>query len=329
MKHEISRRTLLATGLGAATLLAVPALSFGKQKSVRLTAAHALADSHPGSIQLINFAKAVTQETDNSLHVNAVVGGALGTEEDEINQTVTGAIDFSLIAGITIFQGLDGRLQVEDVPFLFDTHEAAYKAVDGKFGDAISGILADKGLKVLAYWENGFRNFTNNKREIKAPNDMKGLKFRSALSKLRIAMFKELGSSAIPIAFTELFTALQQGTVDGQENPLSIIYTSKFNEVQKYLSLSGHIWNADVLVVNPARWDSFDEDQKKVVLEQAIKYRDIERKQIQDQDDQLVETLKKSGMVVSEVDKEAFRNAVGGVRGIYEKEYGDELLKLI
>lgn len=329
MKHTLSRREALKYVVGGGAMLALPSLALGASKPIKLTAAHALADTHPGSVQLINFAKEVTKLTDGALQMNAVVGGALGSEEEEISQTITGAIDISLIAGITIFQGVDRRLQIEDVPFLFDTHEAAYKAVDGRFGDAISGILADKGLTVLAFWENGFRNFTNNKRAIEQPSDMKGIKFRSALSKLRIEMFKELGSSAIPISFPELFTALQQGTVDGQENPLSIIYTSKFFEVQKYLSMSGHIWNADVMVVNSKRWDSFSKEQKDIVAAQAIKYRDIQRKQIQDQDNEVIAELKKSGMQVNDVNKDAFREAVLGVKDIYTKEFGDDLLKLI
>src|SRR5690606_30072144 len=121
------------------------------------------------------------------------------------------------------------------------------------------------------------------------------VKFRSAASEIRLQMFSELGASAIPMAFTELFTALQQGTVDGQENPLSIISSSKFYEVQKYLSLSGHIWNSSVLIINPGVWEKLGAEQQKVLKDLSFQYRDSVRKQIADEDAGIVEDLKAKG----------------------------------
>ncbi len=298
-------------------------------KTVKLTVAHVLSDTHPEHVGLVGLAKDLKTQTNGSVQLNIISGGALGSENDEINQVKTGALDMALIQGISLFQGLDSRLSVEEVPFLFKTREVAYKAVDGAFGDKVSEILAGKGIHVIAYWENGFRHFTNSKHAIVKPEDMKGIKFRSAASEIRLQMFKELGASAIPMAFTELFTALQQGTVDGQENPLSIIWSSKLYEVQKYLSLSGHIWNTSVLIINPGVWDKLSPEQRKALEDLSFKYRGSVRKQIADEDAKIIEELKGKGMHVNDVDTPAFQAAVKNVRQLYVAKNGDELLKLI
>lgn len=298
-------------------------------KPIKLTVAHVLADTHPEHLGLVGLANELKEKTNGSVTLNIISGGALGSENEQVNQVQTGALDMSLIQAISLFQGLDSRLAVEEVPFLFESREAAYKAVDGPFGDKVSEILGAKGLHVIAYWENGFRHFTNSKRPIVKPEDMQGIKFRSAASEIRLQMFNELGASAIPMAFTELFTALQQGTVDGQENPLSIISSSKFNEVQKYLSLSGHIWNASVLIINPNVWNKLDSEQQKILQALSFKYRDTVRVQIADDDSKIIEQLKAKGMQVNEVDTVAFQAAVKNVRQLYIDKNGDELLKLV
>lgn len=300
-----------------------------KAETVKLTVAHVLSDTHPEHAGLVGLAKELKEKTNGSVELNIISGGALGSENDEINQVTTGALDMALIQGISIFQGLDSRLAVEEVPFLFQNREEAYRAVDGAYGNRVSEILKEKGIHVIAYWENGFRHFTNNKRAIVTPQDLAGIKFRSAPSEIRLQMFKELGASAIPMAFTELFTGLQQGTVDGQENPLSIISSSKFNEVQKYLSLSGHIWNSSVLIISPGVWDKLNADQKKIMQELSFKYRDSVRKEIAAQDAKIAEELKIKGMQVNDVDKAAFQAAVKNVVKIYADKNGDELLRLI
>lgn len=322
----------ISKGLGVALVgyaAFMGSVSADTSKPVRLTVSNVLSDTHPTSVGLHNFAKEVEEKTNGSVKVNVITGGALGSEDDTINQLVTGALNMALIQGVSIFQGLDGRLSIEDVPFLFESRAHAYESVDGAFGDRVSEILGEKGVKVLAYWENGFRHFTNSKRPITVPEDMEGIKFRSTPSTIRLAMFKELGANAVPMAFTELFTGLQQKTVDGQENPLPTIYTSKFYEVQDYLTLSGHIWNAAVLVVNPNVWEKMDSEQQAIVQEAAFKHRDQVRKNITEQDAKIVEELKENGMEVNDVNAAVFRDAVKNVTAIYSEQHGDELLKLI
>jgi TRAP-type C4-dicarboxylate transport system substrate-binding protein len=158
------------------------------------------------------------------------------------------------------------------------------------------------------------------------PKDMEGIKFRSAEVPIRIEMFNTLGASAIPMAFPEVFTGLQQGTIDGQENPLSIISTSKFNEVQKYLSLSGHIYSSALFIINPETWNSYPEDVKNAIQKAADEARDYERQLVSKAEETLVQELKEAGMKVNEVDKEAFIDAVQPVWDNFREKYGSELI---
>ncbi len=292
---------------------------------VKLTIGHCLADSHPQHQALLQMAEEAAKA---GIDINVVANSALGTEIDMINQVATNALDACLNQGVSNFQGLDPRLAVEEIPFLFADRQEAYKAHDGAYGDRIAEIIKEHNINVLAYWENGFRHFTNNTRPIVEPKDMKGIKFRTAASDARLRMFAELGSNAVPMAFNEVFTALQQGTIDGQENPLSTIDTSKFYEVQKYLSLSGHIWSASLLIIGDNALNKLSDEQKKVLQDLTYKYRDIARKTMTELDEKLINSLEEKGMKVNKVNVEAFQKATQGVREWYIEKNGDELLKL-
>lgn len=295
----------------------------------KMNVAHVLSDTHPCHLALLEFAKAVKEETNNRIDITVVSGGALGSELDEIEQVRMGALGMSLLYGISNFQGMEPVCAIEELPFMWKTREDAYAAFDGELGKKLSERIEKHGFKVLAYWENGFRNFTNNRRPIVKTEDMKGIKFRVAESAIRLDTFKTLGATAIPMPFPELFTALQQGTVDGQENPISIIYTSRFYEVQKFLSLSGHIWNAALLVVNPAQWKRLSENDRRIVENNALKYRTVARENIKRQSDELIGELKNKGMKVNEVDKKAFQDAVKPVWDKYESKFGKEFMDLV
>ena len=228
-----------------------------------------------------------------------------------------------------MFQGMAPVTAIEELPFLWSSREQAYAAYDGELGAKLTEAIGKNGVRVLAYWENGFRHFTNNVKPIVRPADMKSIKFRTAESAIRLDMFKQLGAAAVPMPFTELFTALQQGTVDGQENPLSIIDSSRLYEVQKYLSLSGHIWNASLMVVSPGRWNKLSAEDRKVIEANALKYRLVARELIREQDDKLLTELKAKGIAVNEVDKAAFKKAVEPVWAKYEAKFGKDIMDIV
>lgn len=317
---------LLVLAIFVLTLLVVP-VGFAKERNIKV--AHIFSTSHPATKALMKFKEIVEEKTAGEITVDVYDSGILGGDVEELQQVIAGSLDSAIIMGASIWQGYDERAALEEVPFLFKTPEEAHRAYDGKFGDVFAEeVLEPVGVKVLAYWENGFRHFTNNKRPIVKPEDMSGIKFRSAQSPIRVKMFNIMDASAIPMAFPELFTGLQQGTVDGQENPLAVIDSSKFYEVQKYLSLSGHIYNVGVFIINPKLWKSLTDEQRDIIMEAAETCRDLERQIIASENSQILKKVKEEGMEVNEVDKEAFLETVKPVWDFYIEENGPELLDL-
>ena len=175
------------------------------------------------------------------------------------------------IPSTSALAGFDKRIQVLDLPYLFTTRKAAFDAVDGELGHKLNSYLAKKGFEVLGYQENGFRHVTNSKRPIKSPADLKGLKIRTMENPMHIAFFKELGANPTPMSWGELYTALQQGTVDAQENPYAMIDDGKFYEVQKYVSETGHVFSYEILIANKKFMDKLPADLRKVVVDAAHK----------------------------------------------------------
>ncbi|MCD7908588.1 MAG: DctP family TRAP transporter solute-binding subunit [Clostridium sp.] len=289
--------------------------------------AHVTAQDHPIQKGLEHFRDRVAELTNGEVTVDIYSSGVLGGDQEELQQVILGTLDMAVINGISIWGSMDPRAGIEELPFIFKNEEHAYKNLDGKFGDLIRDqIINPSGVTFLNYWENGFRHFTNSKNAIVEPKDMQGIKFRSAESEIRIQMFNALGSSAIPMPFPELFTALQQKTIDGQENPLTTIWASKFYEVQKYLTLSGHIYSACVFIINPALWNSLSPEIQAAVQQAADEARDFERALNAEQCASMVKKLEEVGMVVSEIDKDKFIEACKPVWDGFVKKFGSELI---
>ncbi len=290
--------------------------------------AHTFAPTNPLALGQIKFAEDIKKATQGRITFEVLHSGVLGGEVEMISQVMAGSLEFAVIGGIGMFQNYSPKAGVEELPFLFKDVASAQRAADGEFGQLVAKqIMEPLRLVTLGYMENGFRHFTNNKRPIVMPDDMKGIKFRSAPSPLRIKMFEALGSQAIPMAFPELFTGLQQGTVDGQENPLSNIHASKFYEVQKYLSLSGHIYSFAPVIVNQAVWNGLSQEDRDLIqqhMDAAIQY---QRALCRETEEKLLADMKNAGMEVNSIDREAFVAKMGPVWDLYIKQNGDELLQ--
>jgi tripartite ATP-independent transporter DctP family solute receptor len=195
------------------------------------------------------FKDIVEAETSGEIVVNLFPAGQLGGERELIESTKLGTIQICMVSGA--IAGYFKPAMVLDIPYLFSSAPVAWKVLDGPFGKELSeAILKETGLRNLAYGETGFRNFTNSKRPIKSPADMDGLKIRVMETPLYITMVEALGASPTPIAWPEVYTSLQQGVVDGQENPVGVILNNKFSEVQKYLILDGHAYGTDFILIN-------------------------------------------------------------------------------
>lgn len=284
--------------------------------------------THPSGIVLQELAKELNARKDIEINVQVFNDGVLGGEMETVDQIRSGVLEGQVAQGISIFQPYSPAFGVEELPFLFPTRQAAYDAVDGEFGALIAKKAEEQGFKVITFWENGFRHFTNSKRAIAKPEDMKALRFRTAESKIRLDMFASLNANAVAMPFTELYAALQQGVVDGQENPVALISKASLSNVQKYLSLSGHIWNAAPIVVSKTWWDGLDEKTRKAIQTAFDEAKNKERQLIAESDEKLLAELKAAGMQINEVDKTAFAKATESVWGRWESQIGADLMKL-
>ncbi|MNX57299.1 2,3-diketo-L-gulonate-binding periplasmic protein YiaO precursor [compost metagenome] len=289
---------------------------------------HVLAPSHSWNKAAEGFAAEVKEKTDGRVNFVLFPSGQLGNEKTMLEGLQIGSQGAAII-GSGSLQPIEPKFGVVELPYSWSSSQQAYKAFDGELGTALAKLADKKNLTIISWWENGFRHVTNNRGAIAKPADLAGLKTRVTPDKMRLDTFTALGANPAPLAFGELYSALQQKVFDAQENPLSIIYTSSFFEVQKYLSLTGHVWGPASLIISKPVWNRISADDKKVVQAAADKWRDAQRKMITDGDQQFVAQLKEKGMQVNEVDKTAFAAAVQPVWKTYSVTYGPELMALV
>jgi len=300
-------------------------------EKIVIKVAHVLAESHFTHITLRDsFKKHVEDKTNGRISVEIYPNAQLGSDRQTIEAVQLGTLEMCCPAA-AVLTGFNPKFQVLDLPFLFKDKAAAYKALDGELGQTLSKeLLNSAGIRSFCYGENGFRNITNNKGPITKPEDLQGVKIRTMESPVHMASFKAIGANPTPIAFGELYTALQQKTVDAQENPIPIIFTSKFYEVQKYLTLSGHFYASCPLLINEKFFKSLSEGDQKVLEEAALAWLDDQRNYSEKQTDEMIKELEKE-MEVNELtaeQKDAFIKAVRPVYDEYRDQIGGELVDL-
>ncbi len=224
-------------------------------------------NSHQG-IAIDTFAKEVEKRTNGRYKIQTFYNGSLGGERESVEavQMGTQALTFTSTGPVPNFVP---ETKILDVPFLFRDKAHARAVLDGPIGEDLLKKFDSKGIKALAWAENGFRHMTNSKRDVKVPADLKGLKMRTMENPVHIAAYKGFGIVTTPMAFPEVFTALQQGTVDGQENPLSVIISAKFDQVQKHLTLTGHVYSPACFLMNKGEFDKLSAADKPDFIEAA------------------------------------------------------------
>ncbi|MGM8212267.1 TRAP transporter substrate-binding protein [Virgibacillus sp. W0430] len=299
----------------------------GDNYTIRL--AYLVSEEQSTHLAAENFKKKLEEESDGRLTVELFPNGSLYSSDREAVEAVQlGNVEMTIPA-LAAVSSFNKKFMVFDLPFLFDDYEAAYKALDGEMGQKLLDELSNNDLKGLVYAENGFRHISNNEGPVEAPEDLKGLKFRTMENPLQTDTFKQFGANASPFAFGELYTALQQGTYDAMEQPISLLYTNKFYEVQDYLTLSSHFYAATILLMNNDFYNNLPEDLQELVMEKAEEYRTEQREIAQKQDSEWLEILKEEGMQVNELtpeQKKAFREAVQPVYDKYTPELGEDLV---
>lgn len=284
---------------------------------------HSQSSEHPYQYGLEYFAKKVAEKTNDRVKVLIFPANQLGGQRQEFQGCMVGTHD-AVLSATNIMSNFEPTIGVFDMPFIFNSREHAYAVADGEIGDDMAAIFDGIGIKILAYWENGFRYISNSVRPIKKPEDLKGIKIRVPDSPVYLDTFVTLGAAGTPMAMGEVFSALQLGTIDGQENSATHVITNAFYEVQKYLTLTGHFYTLEPLVISKTLYNSFPSDIQKALSESAIEARDYQRKLSKDDDDKSIEEVKKHGMEVlgrEDIDIEEFKKAV---QPVYEKysQYG-------
>ncbi len=285
-------------------------------------------DSHYG-VGATVFCDEIAKGTNNRYTCQHFANSALGGEREMIEAVQLGTQDL-----VNTSTGPLGNfvpeVKIFDIPFLFRSYDHARHTMDGPIGQNVLKAMQAKGLIGLGWTENGFRHMTNSKHPIVSASDASGLKMRTMENKVHMAGYKTFGILPTPMPFPELFTALQQGTVDGQENPIPVILSSKFAQVQKYLSLTGHVYSPAVIILSPNVWNKLSDADKKVFTDAAAKAGAAQRKKVNDDEANGIAQLKKDGMqVVEKVDGESFRKAVAPAYADFAKEFGADKIAAI
>lgn len=285
-------------------------------------------DSHYG-MGMTRFGEVLAERSGGDLTLVQHPAAALGGERELIEAVQIGTLDM-VITSTGPLPNFVPETQVLDLPFLFRDYDHARGVLDGDLGQELLAKIDEAGFKALAWTENGFRHITNSQRPIKTPADLSGIKIRTMENPIHLKAFEALGAAPTPMSFAELFTALQQGVVDAQENPIVVISVSNFNEVQKYLTLSGHLYSPAIILMSQSKWDSLTEEQQGWVMEAAKASVEVTRNRVTELEETGVGQLEEKGMeVVTEIDRPAFEAAVQPAYEQYTSQFGDELIQRI
>lgn len=303
----MQRKTFIRSTLAlvAATLMA-PLLV--QAQAVKLTLGHGSAPDNPRHVAALKFAEVAKARSGGRIDVQVAPSAQLGDDAAMVTALRTGALDMSANSQGAVSSAVP-EYAAYGMPFLFSTPEQAFQLLDGPLGKELADKSAAKGMVVLGYWDNGIRHMTNSKHAIAKVADMKGLKMRTPPDAVLVDIMQALGAEAQQIKFAELYVALQQGVVDGQENPLVNFHASKLYEVQKHLTLTSHMFQMTPLLISKRSWDRLNEADRKALSEAAAEATALQRKLSSEADARLLDDLKAKGVQVSNVDKVEFARA--------------------
>lgn len=285
-----------------------------------------LSDDHPQVKSLKYFAEQLAAKSGGKLVARVYASGALGNDISMTSALRGGTLEMTIPDSSTLVS-LVKPFGVLNLPLTFDNEKEADAVLDGPFGQKLLATLPDKGLVGLGFWENGFRHVTNSRRPVQRADDLSGLKLRVIQSPLFLDTFNALGANATPMPFTELYTAMEQTAVDGQENPAATILASKFYEVQKHMVMSRHMYSAWVLLMSKKTWDGLSAEEQKIVQDAAREATLHERKAIRAFSETALADLKKAGMQITELpaaEQAKLRSKLQPVLAKFGKEFGED-----
>jgi len=321
--------------LAVFTVMAVVAVMAGTAFAApeyTIKVAYIGSDSHPTMRAMKEyFVKPIEEGSQGRIKVELYPNAQLGGDREISEGVQMGTIQMAIPASAPL-AGFDKRVQVLELPYLFTTKQAAFEAADGILGEKLNSYLAAKGMLILGFQENGFRHVTNNRGPVKTPADLKGIKIRTMENPIHLAFFKAVGANPTPMSWGELYTALQQGTVDAQENPYAMIVDGKFYEVQKYVSETGHVFSFEVLIANKKFMDNLPADLNALVVKSAREATLKQREYMDEEEAAFKDEVLKAGMIANSLtpeEKQPFVDAAEKVYPMFEKDFGEEVMEIL
>ena len=277
---------------------------------------------------LEQFADKLKAYSGETITVEIYPSSQLGNERDLIEGVAMGTVEMC-ISSTGPLPNFVPDFSVLDLPYIFKSHEHAYEILDGEVGQKILGQMEAKGIKAINFWENGFRNITTGSTPVRTPEDLKGLKIRTMENDIHMEVFNSLGATATPMAFGELFTALQQGVVDGQENPSILISDTKMYEAQKYITLVEYVYSPAVLMINNELFNSFTAEQQEAFLKAAKEAQAWQRNYCQENEAASLANIEANGVEIIEVDQAEWVEATKGVYDTFKDKLNQEYFEMI
>jgi len=329
----LSRRRLLSVGSTAiaGAVVGAPFIVRAQQAEFTYKYANNLPDSHPMNTRAREMAAAIKAETNGRFDLQIFPSSQLGSDTDTLSQVRSGGVEFFTLSGL-ILSTLVPAASINGIGFAFPDYATVWKAMDGDLGAYVRQQITKANLVVMdKIWDNGFRQTTSSTKPINAPDDLKGFKIRVPVSPLWTSMYKAFESAPTSINFNEVYTALQTKVVDGQENPLAIVSTAKLNEVQKYCSLTNHMWDGFWFLANRRAWERLPEDVRAIVAKHINEAGMKEREDVAKLNGNLQQELASKGMVFNQPDPGPFRDKLrqAGFYSEWKGKYGDEAWALL
>jgi len=322
------RRTLVTLAAGA-LLAAAPAFAQFQDRTIKFT--NGVNEDHPVGVGVKKMQEVLNAKTGGKLKIQAFWGGSAGGDL-QATQALRAGTQEMVCTSSSPLVGIVKELGVFDLPFLFASEKEADAVLDGPAGQYFNKKLEEAGLVNLAYWENGFRNLTNSRKPVTKVEDFEGIKLRVMQNNIFLDTFRTLGTNAVPMAFPEVFTALETKTIDGQENPFVTIETSKFNEVQKYLSVTNHAYTPFLILYSKKLWDQLSPQEQAVLREAAMEGQKAQRAANRALNEKSFASLKAKGMQVNEIAPAEMRRIQAKVQPVYDKNastIGAEAIKVV
>lgn len=316
------KKTILASVVASTFFFSGTAAA---QQVLQLT--HSAAEGNPKWDASALFAELVEERTDGALRVDVGGNSQYGDDMEALTLMRMGTLAFSSNSqGST--SSVVPQFSVLGLPFLFDSLPSAWRVMDGEVGDELKRLSEEQGLVLLALWDNGIRHVSNNVRPIESPEDLSGLKIRTPPDEMTVDIFTALGANPTPMNFSELYIGLEQGVVDGQENPLMNIHSSKLYEVQDYISLTGHKYESTPLLMSKMVWDMLSPDHQDVIQEAAVEAGELNRQASLEADEALRTEMEAAGVTINDVDNTPFIEATSSVYDLWREQY-PELVEMV